>query len=126
MLVPRVRLAVAVGACAVAALIGAPAAQAHPEECASGAATWLGVVPFSEEDFAMHEADGVCTPPAVQATYDDSSALLAPGEVDGSGNLQHLANIPKTGPFVGTSNLNSDIAFWGKYAYQGNYNGIQI
>jgi hypothetical protein len=126
MLVPRVRCAVAVGACAVAALIAAPAAQAHPEECASGAATWLGVVPFSEEDFAMHEADGVCTPPSVQAAYDDSGALLAPNEVAGSGNLVHLANIPKTGPFVGTSNLNSDIAFWGKYAYQGNYNGIQI
>jgi len=37
-----------------------------------------------------------------------------------------LANLPKTGPFVGEPAFNSDLAFWGKYAFQGNYNGFQI
>ncbi|RAY12134.1 hypothetical protein DPM19_27510 [Actinomadura craniellae] len=37
-----------------------------------------------------------------------------------------LANIPKQGDFASTAALNSDLAFKGKYAYAGNYNGFVI
>lgn len=53
---------------------------------------------------------------------------LAPGEIPGqdeivhSANIRHLANIPSTYPGV----INSDLAFQGKYAYAGNYNGFTI
>ena len=37
-----------------------------------------------------------------------------------------LANIPKAGPFeTASSAINTDLAFWGNYAIQGNYNGLQ-
>ncbi|MFE2875997.1 LVIVD repeat-containing protein [Streptomyces roseus] len=54
--------------------------------------------------------------------------VLAPGEIPGqdeivhSANVQHLTNIPSTYPGV----INTDLAFQGKYAYAGNYNGFTI
>src|SRR5687768_1298307 len=39
-------------------------------------------------------------------------------------NLRVVAKNPPTGPFVGSTN--SDLAFTGKYAIQGNYNGFQV
>jgi hypothetical protein len=39
-------------------------------------------------------------------------------------NLRVVSKSPPTGPFVGSTN--SDIAFTGKYAIQGNYNGFQV
>ncbi|MFD3539209.1 LVIVD repeat-containing protein [Streptomyces sp. NPDC058662] len=53
---------------------------------------------------------------------------LAPGEIPGrdeivhSRNIKPLANIPSTNPAV----VNSDLAFQGKYAYAGSYNGFTI
>ncbi|MFE2169395.1 LVIVD repeat-containing protein [Streptomyces sp. NPDC059447] len=53
---------------------------------------------------------------------------LAPGEIPGqdeivhSANIKPLANIPSVDPTV----INSDIAFQGRYAYAGNYNGFTI
>ncbi|GAA2100488.1 LVIVD repeat-containing protein [Actinomadura alba] len=43
-----------------------------------------------------------------------------------SDNIRHLANIPKQAPFNTESNLNSDLAFQGKYAFAGNYGGLTI
>jgi LVIVD repeat len=40
-----------------------------------------------------------------------------------SANLRLLTNVPKQAPTTGT---NSDLAFWGKYAIGGNYDGINI
>src|SRR5437867_3328111 len=37
-----------------------------------------------------------------------------------SQNMKLLASLPKTGT------TNSDIAFWGHLAYQGNYNGFRV
>ena len=37
-----------------------------------------------------------------------------------------VANIPKTGPFLPENMLNSDLAFKGKYAFAGNYNGFMV
>ncbi|MFJ3204106.1 LVIVD repeat-containing protein [Streptomyces sp. NPDC086989] len=53
---------------------------------------------------------------------------LAPGEIPGqdeivhSANVKPLANIPSADPGV----INSDLAFQGKYAYAGNYNGFTV
>lgn len=43
-----------------------------------------------------------------------------------TGNMHHLANIPKQGPLAGQSAYNSDWAFQGKYAFGGNYEGFTV
>ncbi|NKI44268.1 hypothetical protein HFV08_24095 [Streptomyces sp. LD120] len=48
--------------------------------------------------------------------------IPGPGVVDHSDNIQHLANIPKEA-LPGT---NSDLAFQGKYAFAGNYDGFRV
>ncbi|ANS78126.1 putative secreted protein [Serinicoccus hydrothermalis] len=53
-------------------------------------------------------------PGAVQADPDD---------IQISDNMRHVDNTPKRSPLTST---NSDIAFWGDYAFQGNYNGFTI
>jgi len=45
-------------------------------------------------------------------------------EIASSSNMRQLANVPLSGPLTG--GINSDIAFQGKYAYAGNYNGFAI
>lgn len=58
----------------------------------------------------------------------DTGRELAPGEIPGqdeivhSRNIKPLANIPTTSSAV----INSDLAFQGRYAYAGNYNGFTI
>ncbi len=44
-------------------------------------------------------------------------------EIVSSPNLRQIANVPKVAPLDAT---NSDIAFQGKYAFAGNYNGFVI
>lgn len=44
------------------------------------------------------------------------------GEIDHSRNITHLANVPK-GALQGT---NSDLAFQGRYAFAGNYDGFTV
>lgn len=57
-----------------------------------------------------------------------ASAAIAAGEIPGqdeivhSDNIQHLTNIPKDA-LPGT---NSDLAFQGRYAFAGNYDGFRI
>jgi hypothetical protein len=125
MVVPRrrARLGVLLAACLAALAIAAPTASAHPEECLGGAAAWASMIPSSEENFASLQAN--CTPASVSAYYDTSGATLGPDETDGR-NLQLVTNLPKTGALSGTANINSDLAFWGKYAFNGNYGGFQI
>ena len=124
MLVRGVRAGVAVVACLVAcAVFIAPSGQAHPEECLSGAATWTTVAGFDEERFLSSE--GGCLPAAVTDRYDDSGAQLEAGDVVENG-LELIANVPKADAFAGPSNLNSDLAFWGDYAFAGNYAGFRI
>jgi hypothetical protein len=97
----------------------APSASAHPEECAGGAAAWVAMTPWSETDFSA-QAD--CGLTGVAAAAGASADTLAPGETDGR-NLRLVTNRPKVEPVAG---INSDLAFWGKYAFQGNYNGFAI
>ncbi|HYI20847.1 MAG TPA: hypothetical protein VD836_19170 [Solirubrobacteraceae bacterium] len=110
-------------ACLVAcAIFIAPSGQAHPEECLSGAATWTTVAGFDEEKFLAGEG---CLPAAVTDRYDDSGAQLEAGEMVEKG-LELVANVPKAEQFAGSSNLNSDLAFWGDYAFAGNYAGFRV
>ncbi|MCX4668987.1 hypothetical protein OG453_20315 [Streptomyces sp. NBC_01381] len=51
-----------------------------------------------------------------------SGEIPAPDEIVHSDNIKHLANIPKD-VLPGT---NSDLAFQGKYAFAGNYDGFRI
>ena len=113
----RLLVLLAVAACIAALLVGFDSprpASAHPEACEGK----------TGQDAEQHDED--CLSAEETAAMDDSAAALAPGEISKSRNLQHIANLPKTGPLAGTANFGSDIAFQGKYAYQGNYAGIQI
>ncbi|GAA4558313.1 LVIVD repeat-containing protein [Planotetraspora kaengkrachanensis] len=50
--------------------------------------------------------------------------ILAPDEIAMSGNVTHVANVPKPAALAAT--INTDIAFQGDYAYVGNYGGFSI
>ncbi|MCY4398268.1 MAG: hypothetical protein OXE96_02840 [Gemmatimonadetes bacterium] len=57
----------------------------------------------------------------------DPRVGLAPGLFDAGEaiwNLRMLSTTPPAGPFVGKTN--SDLAFTGNYAIQGNYDGVQV
>jgi hypothetical protein len=72
-----------------------------------------------------HELGGEDVTPASQiATYDDSAAVAVDPGGETTTNMVHLANLPKSGPLA--NGTGSDLAFWGDYAFQGNYNGLQI
>ena len=53
-----------------------------------------------------------------------SGTDLAPDQVGRSANIEHLANVPHVGPFVGQ--FGTDIAFQEDRAYVGNYQGFVI
>jgi len=67
-----------------------------------------------------------CLPGQDFARLDDSKATLAEGDVVKSKNIHLLANMPKTGAFAGEDAYNSDLAFQGRYAFAGNYNGFTV
>jgi hypothetical protein len=56
----------------------------------------------------------------------EAASILPPGETASSPNLHLVTNLPKEGPFTPANALNSDLAFQGKYAFAGNYNGFTI
>ncbi len=116
----RARVGISLVVCLAVAAFAAPAANAHPESCLTGAAAWAAMTPWSEDSFVGGDAG--CAPSGAAARYDTSGAQLEPGETDGR-NLRLVANRPQQAPLV---NINSDLAFWGKYAFQGNYNGFAI
>ena len=122
----RVRLLAAAIATVASMAATAPAALAHPEGCSTAtvfSAGWLERGPFDDDSLNGSE---ICFSQAAIDGFDDSAAALAPGDVDGSDNLELLANLPKTVPFEKEGDFNSDLAFWGRWAFQGNYDGIQI
>ena len=53
-----------------------------------------------------------------------SGTQLEVDEIGYSKTVQHLSNTPPVGTFVGSTG--SDLAFQGKYAFAGNYNGFVI
>jgi hypothetical protein len=72
-----------------------------------------------------HELAGEDVTTAAEiAAYDDTAAAAVDPDGETTANMVHLANLPKSGPLA--SGTGSDLAFWGDYAFQGNYNGLQI
>ncbi|MBQ1024607.1 LVIVD repeat-containing protein [Micromonospora sp. C95] len=64
-----------------------------------------------------------------QAAVESAAAVEAPlgvDEIASSPNLKLIANLPKQAPFNTTAALGSDIAFQGRYAFVGNYDGFVI
>jgi len=108
------RLVVLVALLTATVALGAARVAAHPEDCST-----------HDEETAEHD-HSYCISDEEQAGYDDSGANLAPGQLASTRNMHLVANLPKTGPFAPESQFNSDLAFWGKYAFQGNYEGFQI
>ncbi|MGV9213384.1 LVIVD repeat-containing protein [Micromonospora sp. RB23] len=70
---------------------------------------------------SAQEAAPAAAPPAAAA-----SDIPGVDEIRSSPNLRQIANLPKQAPFDTTAALNSDMAFQGKYAFAGNYNGFVI
>ncbi|NLU79715.1 hypothetical protein HCA58_15235 [Micromonospora sp. HNM0581] len=65
------------------------------------------------------------SPPAVEA----AAAVEPPlgvDEIASSPNLKLIANVPKHAPFNTTAALGTDLAFQGRYAFVGNYDGFVI
>ncbi|MFJ2032373.1 LVIVD repeat-containing protein [Streptosporangium sp. NPDC087985] len=52
-----------------------------------------------------------------------ADGIPAPGEIVMSSNMTHVTNVPKP---AGLTDINSDMAFQGDYAYVGNYSGFSI
>jgi hypothetical protein len=86
---------------------------AHPEACTE---------PVDEGS----ADDAICLTQEEIDAMDDSGATLGVDEIARSPNVHHLANLPKPTPFAATNSLNSDLAFTGHYAIDGNYNGFSI
>ncbi|MDG4797289.1 hypothetical protein [Micromonospora sp. WMMD1082] len=64
-----------------------------------------------------------------QTAVEPAAAVEAPlgvDEIASSPNLKLIANLPKQAPFDTTAALGTDIAFQGKYAFVGNYDGFVI
>ena len=100
------------GGLTVSLMVVTPA-LAHPDHCQVKAG----------EDVDETE----CFTDSQIAEFDDSGAPLAqPGTVASSPNLRLLSNTPKTGIAAGEAAFNSDLAFVGDHAIQGNYNGFSI
>ncbi len=66
----------------------------------------------------------VCLTEEQVRAMDDTGATLAADEISHSRNIRQVVNIPKQAPFDTTTN--SDLAFQGNYAFDGNYNGFVI
>jgi hypothetical protein len=55
-----------------------------------------------------------------------SEDTLEVDEIDMSQNVQHVANLPRSGGDSGLFDFHTDIAFWGDMAIQGSYGGINF
>jgi hypothetical protein len=109
--------AIAVGVVAVLP----SSAAAHPEACADAT---LASMPSATFD-SWGDAYEACMSKAAQKGFDDSAAQLGPGET-GTKNLKLISSSPKEAPFDSTADFNSDLAFENGYAFNGNYDGVQV
>nr|WP_187352175.1 hypothetical protein [Allosaccharopolyspora coralli] len=70
------------------------------------------------------------TPPAEKPETPSNSPVVAQQSVDRevshSDNIEHLANLPKQPPFNNVGAYGTDIAFQGKHAFVGNYDGFVV
>jgi hypothetical protein len=66
----------------------------------------------------------VCLSNGQSLSMDDSNVIPGVDEIVSSPNMRLVKNLPKQGTFAEATN--SDIAFQGRYAFAGNYNGFMI
>ncbi|MFY1670866.1 LVIVD repeat-containing protein [Plantactinospora sp. WMMB334] len=66
--------------------------------------------------------------PVSATTPTTTDVATPPGvdEISSSPNLRQIANIPKQGTFAPEGALGSDLAFQGRYAFAGNYEGFVV
>ncbi|MFB9205337.1 hypothetical protein ACFFV7_29365 [Nonomuraea spiralis] len=78
------------------------------------------------------EPPSAADPGTTSSQESETASGTASGTVSGSGdvltspNVKHVANIPRSGPFAGGDNFNTDLAFQGDYAFVGNFAGFVI
>lgn len=65
-------------------------------------------------------------PRAQAAPTTVDNAVPGVDEIASSPNLRQVANLPKQAPFDTTAALGTDIAFQGRYAFVGNYDGFVV
>jgi len=76
---------------------------------------------------AVAPASHAQTPPATtESTATDVTSPPGVDEISSSRNLRQIANVPKQGPFNTEAALGTDIAFQGRYAFAGNYDGFVV
>ncbi len=99
--------------------------------CVVAAGALAGCAAYRSTDSGMGPAPAGASPAMVGLRANpptpDPRVGLAPGLFDAgeaAWNLRLVSATPPTEPFVGKTN--SDLAFTGPYAIQGNYDGIQI
>ncbi|ANC32216.1 LVIVD repeat-containing protein [Isoptericola dokdonensis] len=99
---------------------------------ALGAGALAGVIAVGSIALAApgyaEPSDGTELPAQSIVALDDSAvpdSLSVPGTSDDY-RMDLLANIPKNGDFAAENAYSSDLAFQGKYAFAGNYNGFTI
>ena len=62
----------------------------------------------------------------VTAPVASAQDIPAPDEIVTSPNMKHELNIPRTAPLANSGSIGTDIAFQGRYAFVGNYDGFTI
>ena len=113
---PLVRLAAFLSLTALMATLHACASQPAADPGATTAITPVAAVSF-ENPAGLH----------VNPPTPDPRVGLKPGMFDAGEaiwNMRMLSTTPPEEPFVGQTN--SDLAFTGNYAIQGNYDGVQV
>src|SRR6476659_4840102 len=94
--------------------------------CASSKATSAAAMPAAPAPAAPAAAPDMPVLPTEPPSPDPRVGLKA-GVVDAgeaAWNMKIVSATPPSAKFVGS--INSDLAFTGKYAIQGNYNGFQV
>jgi hypothetical protein len=114
----RVTLAVLLSLTLVASVLSGQAAFAHPEECDDG-----------DEDCEPGDDGG--SSEEGEAVYLDGEDVLGRGEdavFEMSDNMHPLGFSERAVPFsgAGSGRYNSDLAFSGRYAFQGHYGGFRV
>ncbi|MGA5166750.1 MULTISPECIES: LVIVD repeat-containing protein [Streptomyces] len=97
---------------------------------ATAAAGLLAALLTAGPAAAVPDPGDAPAPPGTVSAQDraEARAAIGSGEIPAvdqvvhSANITHLANVPREG-FTG---INSDLAFQGKYAFAGNYDGFRI
>ena len=66
---------------------------------------------------------GVAVATVLAALPAHAADIPAPGEIAKSANIEHVTNVPKP---ASLTDINTDMAFQGDYAFVGNYSGFSI